>query len=236
MIMEKICLIIDDENQKNVFEAKIRDILKRKGIEVKLIYIDASSSDVRDDDLNIDLQKFEDKIDAEIHGKSIDVIACDYNLADAASINKIMGTDIIEILRAKRKRTPIILYSGNYEVVIKDIFEAYKNEKASENDCIGKIKKIYNSNILEFLKRATYPEKVNFVLLNPPEKSDQMILSELRYYGDYKFQSAYPVFDGKTLTQIADEIDKGSYDGNRFLHEIVQQVTSYMIEINSFKE
>lgn len=234
--MEKICLIIDDENQNEVFEAKIREILKRKGIEVKLIYIDASSSEVRDDDLNINIQKFSDKIDAEIQGKSVDVIACDYNLADAASDNKIMGTDIIEILRIKRKHTPIILYSGNYEVIIKDIFDAYKNEKCSENDCIGKINKIYNSNILEFLRRATYPEKVNLVLLNPPEKSDQIILSELRNYGNYKFQSAYPIFDGRTLTQIANEIDKGSYDGNRFLLEIIQQVTSYMIEINSLKE
>jgi hypothetical protein len=77
---------------------------------------------------------------------------------------------------------------------------------------------------------------VNLVLLNPPEKSDQIILSELRNYGDYKFQSVYPIFDGRTLNQIANEIDKGSYDGNRFLLEIIQQVTSYMIEINSYKE
>ena len=231
--MTKTCLIIDDENQQSVFDAKIRNVLSRKGIQANLIYIDASSAEVRDDDLNIDLDKFEKKIVSEIQGKSIDVIACDYNLADAASANKIMGTDIIEILRKKRKHTPILLYSGNYEVVIRDIFDAYKNKTVTEIDCIQRIRKIYSSNVLQFLQRASYPENVNTILINPPEKSDQIILSELRNYGDYKFKTAYPIFEGKTLNQIADEIDKGTYDGKSFLNEIVQQVASYMIETNS---
>ncbi|MCT4645795.1 MAG: hypothetical protein N4A74_12480 [Carboxylicivirga sp.] len=234
--MEKTCLIIDDENQKPIFDAKIKDVLKKKGIDAKLIYINASSHEVRNDDLHIDLEKFENKIKEEIKGKSIDVIACDYNLADAASANKKMGTDIIEILRNHRKNTPIILYSGNYEVIIKDVFDSYKKEESTEEESVNKIKRLYNNNISEFLKRSTYPEKVNTILINPPLKTDQIILSELRNYGDYKFQDAYPKFEGKTLSNIADEIDKNSYDGKQFLDEIIQQITSYMIETNSHKQ
>lgn len=235
-MMEKTCLIIDDENQNHVFDAKIKDKLKREGINVNLIYIDASSQDVRDDDLHIDLSKFELKITSEIEGKTIDVIACDYNLADPVDNNKKMGTDIIDIIRNYRKNTPIILYSGNYEVIIKDIFESYKKEESTEEESVDKIRKIYNNNISEFLKRNIYPDKVNSILTKPPIKSDQIILSKLRNYGNYKFQDAYPIFDGKLLSNIADEIDKSSIDGNRYLDEIIQQVTSYIIETNSIKE
>lgn len=233
-MIDKTVLIIDDENQTKNFNREIKAKLKQHGINVDLIFIDMSVYDVRDDDFFIDIDKFEKHFNDKTSNKNIDIIACDYNLADKAEV-PIKGTDLINIIRDYRKKTPIIMYSGNYEDIIKDIFDNYKNEIKTGGESIKEIKKLYNYNIIDFLKRADYYGKINHILRNPPEKTDVIILEELRKYGEYKFKSAYPRFDGKTLNEIATEIDKNSYSGNEFLEEIIQQILSYIIDTNSEK-
>lgn len=233
-MIDKTVLIIDDENQTKNFNREIKAKLKQHGTNVDLIFIDMSLYDVRDDDFFIDIDKFEKYFNYRISNKSIDIIACDYNLADKAEV-PIKGTDLINIIRNFRKKTPIIMYSGNYEDIIKDVFDNYKNDKKTAGESIKEIKNLYNNNILDFIKRSDYYGKVNYILKKPPEKTDVIILDELRKYGEYKFKSAYTRFDGKTLNEIATEIDKNSYSGNEFLEEIIQQILSYIIETNSEK-
>lgn len=231
-MIDKTVLIIDDENQTKNFNIEIKAKLKQKGINIALIFIDMSLFEVRNDDYFIDIDKFIKYFLYKTNNIGIDVIACDYNLADKAEI-PVKGTDLINIIRDFRRNTPVIMYSGNYEDIIKDIFDNYKNDKKSSGESIKEIKNLYNNNILDFIKRSDYYGKVNSILKNPPEKTDVIILYELRKYGDYKFKSAYPRFDGKTLNEIATEIDKNSYSGNEFLEEIIQQILSYIIETNS---
>ncbi len=231
-MIDKTVLIIDDENQTRNFNSKIKAKLKQDGINVDLIFIDMSVFDVRNDDLFIDIDKFKNHFNDKTSNKSIDIIACDYNLADKAEV-PVKGTDLVNIIRDFRKKTPVIMYSGNYEDIIKDIFDNYKNNRKTAAESIKEIKKMYHNNILDFIKRSDYYVKVNSILKNPPEKTDVIILDELRKYGNYKFKSAYPRFDGKTLNEIATEIDKNSYSGNEFLEEIIQQILAYIIETNS---
>ena len=49
---------------------------------------------------------------------------------------------------------------------------------------------------------------------------------------DLKLSSAYPIFSGKKLSQIADEIEKSTYQGQEFQQELIEQTIAYIIEIS----
>ncbi len=233
--MDRTVLIIDDENQEEIFDRDIQGKLKREGIEVNLVFIDMSSSDVRNEDSTINIDSFEDKFTSDIEGKHIDIIACDYNFSDKSEVPK-NGVDVIDVIRRHRKSTPIVLYSGNYNQIISEIFTDYKNNVRDQNETVKRLTKIYNNHISKFVTRTEYHNEINRILKSPPQNVEQMILKELTAYGDYEFESAYPKFSGKKLQEIANEIDKNTHGGKEFLDEIVQQVVGYMINVNSKKE
>ena len=54
----------------------------------------------------------------------------------------------------------------------------------------------------------------------------------MREYPDLKLSSAYPIFSGKKLSQIADEIEKSTYQGQEFQQELIEQTIAYIIEIS----
>ena len=156
----------------------------------------------------------------------IDVVASDFDLSD----DVVNGLDVIEIIRSIREKVPIILYSGNLEKAIKSVM----GDPASKDlpTLINDVKKLMLHHISEFIDRTGYAASVIKVLKNKDTSTKQILLKKLREYPDLKLSSAYPIFSGKKLSQIADEIEKSTYQGQEFQQELIEQTIAYIIEIS----
>lgn len=224
--MEQVCLIVDDKDQQHTCKAQIQDILKKDGYNVEIIFINTTSPDLLNDEQNIDKDKLTACIKDKIEGKHIDVVASDFDLSD----DVVNGLDIIEIIRSIRGKVPIILYSGNLEKAIKSVM----GDPASKDlpTLINDVKKLMLHNISEFIDRTGYAASVIKILKNKDTSTKQILLKKLREYSDLKFSSAYPRLSGKTRGQIADEIEKSTYQGQEFQQELIEQTIAYIIEIS----
>ena len=224
--MEQVCLIVDDKDQQHTFKAQIQDILKKEGHNVEIIFINTTSPELLNEEQNIDKDKLKACIKSKIEGKHIDVVASDFDLSD----DVVNGLDVIEIIRSIREKVPIILYSGNLEKAIKSVMgdPATKDLPTLIND----VKKLMLHHISEFIDRTGYAASVIKVLKNKDTSTKQILLEKLREYPDLKLSSAYPIFSGKKLSQIADEIEKSTYQGQEFQQELIEQTIAYIIEIS----
>lgn len=224
--MEQVCLIVDDKDQQHTFKAQIQDILKKEGHNVEIIFINTTSPELLNEEQNIYKDKLKACIKSKIEGKHIDVVASDFDLSD----DVVNGLDVIEIIRSIREKVPIILYSGNLEKAIKSVM----GDPASKDlpTLINDVKKLMLHHISEFIDRTGYAASVIKVLKNKDTSTKQILLKKLREYPDLKLSSAYPIFSGKKLSQIADEIEKSTYQGQEFQQELIEQTIAYIIEIS----
>ena len=87
---DKLCIIIDDKDQQRVFDSDVVVPLKREGYYVDGILINTTDPEILDDENNIDMDKLKAKIEEAMNGKSIDIIATDFDLSDE-KINGIQG-------------------------------------------------------------------------------------------------------------------------------------------------
>ncbi|NVO09136.1 MAG: hypothetical protein HXX16_04155 [Bacteroidales bacterium] len=229
-MIEKTCLIVDDEAayQKRVFETSVANNLRPKGINVNLILVDTTDKDLQTDE-KIDLKKIKLYIEDKIKNLKLDVVACDYEL----SSRDVNGIDVIREIRALRPKTKIFLYSGKYEKVIGDIVkEIQKGDQQSINSGIQAIKNIYSSRIEEFLERNDYSTRLVGVLQNNNDSIDDIFIKKIREYSELRFKSCYPIFEGKTLGEITEEIEKETHSSQKFLEELVEQTVAYLIKTN----
>ena len=224
--MKKVCLIIDDKDQQHTFEAQIRDILAKDGYTVDAVLINTTSPEVLDEAQNIDIAKLTEHIKRKIDSRHIDVVATDFDLSDE-SVN---GLDIIEIIRNIRSKVPIILYSGNLEKAIRSTIG--DTTKKDADTLIKDVKKLMLHQISEFIDRTGYTSSVIKILKEKESVTRQILLKKLREYPDMIFLSAYPRFDGKRLAEIADEIEKSTYQGQDFQEELIEQTVAYMLKIS----
>lgn len=224
---KKTCLIVDDEDQRGIFKTGIQDVLKRDGYDVDLIFIHTVRQEILDENQDIDKEKLTSFIKSEIDGKPIDIIVTDFNLSD----KNINGLDIIEIIREDRTKTPIILYSGNREEVIKST--VFNGEDLKQSDeLISSVKRLMLHNISEFTDRTTYTEEVNKLLKKKDNSTQNILLRKLRELSKEVFEPCYPELGGKKFEDIASEIEKDSIQGHKFQAELMEQVLSYMLDIN----
>lgn len=225
--MEKVCLIIDDKDQQHAFNAQIRDVLKGDGYNVTAVFINTTDPIVLNEEQNIDFKKLSNYIKDKISQIHIDVVATDFDLSD----DYINGLKVVEIIRniCNRKKTPIILYSGNLDKVIKSVIgDPVKDASILTAD----VRNLMLYHIYDFIDRTGYAESVNRLLKEKESSTKQILLKKLREYPDMKFMSCYSPFEGKTLGEIANEIEKASYHGQGFQSELIEQTVAYLIEIN----
>lgn len=233
--MEKICLIIDDEDQSRFFESQIQRVLKSDGCDVKLLYVNAKNPKLLDENQDIDLDVLKKCLCEIMRGKTIDVIATDFNLSD----ENINGLNVIEVIRNMGKRAPIVLYSGSREKVIKSIVgktdpnDPRKFILNEENLLIENVKRLILHDISDFVERTNYDQAVIKILREKESSTRQILLKKLREYPEMVFQSAYPQFSGKCLSEIADEIEKSTYHGQAFQEELMEQTVAYILQISN---
>lgn len=89
----KLCIIIDDVNQKRVFESVVAKPLKREGIHVDAIFVNTTDTDLLDNDQNIVLEKLRIRLTEIFRNKHIDVVATDFDLSD----DNVSGINVVEL-------------------------------------------------------------------------------------------------------------------------------------------
>lgn len=236
MSQEKTCVIIDDENQEEIFNKQIRDVLKIEGYRINLIFIHAANPIILNADNDIDENLLTKYIIQEIGEGPVNVVATDFDLSDKA----VCGIDVVKIIRNLRAKVPIVLYSGKREAAIKSVI--YNKEEAesgnivhtlkTEADLINDINKFMSLNITEFVERKLYTDKINYILKKKDNSIEYILPNALREYAEDTFQFGYTQFQGKKLKEIASEIEKETYLGSLYQKELLDQTIAHLIEIN----
>lgn len=229
-MIDKNCLLIDDEAgvQKRVFEQFVSTPLRAQGINVNLLIVDPTDKDLHSKE-KLDKEKLKQAIIRKIDGKKIDLVGCDYEL----SSDIVNGVDVVQIVRSLRSKVKIFLYSGKFEKILGDILSGYREaDAAAKAICLDKIKKIYGSRIEDFLERNDYPARFIGVLKKNDDSIDDIFLKKIREYNEYEFKSCFPQFEGKSLLEVANEIEKETHLGQKFVDELIEQTIAYLIKTN----
>lgn len=223
----KLCVIIDDVNQERVFASSVIKPLKRDGFYVDVIHIETTSRDILDEDNNIDVTKLQEKLAHTFNGRAVDIVATDFDLSD----EKINGVKVVELIRQIRPNVPVLIYSGKLESVIKHILGDYKQK--SSRELIASLKKLIRYNIIDYVEREGYPSAIIKHIKSKEAQLLSILLNKIREYSHLEFKSCYPSFSGRTLANIADEIEAQTPQGRDFQEQLIEQTIAYMIKINN---
>lgn len=88
------------------------------------------------------------------------------------------------------------------------------------------------TNIEDFYDRPNLDEIV-IGLLEKKILPEVILRNKLLEFPGFKFKHGYNKFLGKTLSQIADEIDKNTPHGRKMFLEIIERGIHHMIDLNT---
>ena len=223
--MSIYCLIIDDDNnQPKSFDTEIKRVLRQDGIEVDKLFVWTKDPKyIKEEDETLNYEKILSDCKAILRDNHISVIACDYGIA--TNKDNFTGVDLLADISDGYAGIHKILYSGTIHKVLKDIKD--RDDEQIETHLL-KLKKID-----DFNGGKGYAQKVIERLRNPEVKFQQNLLHLLKTkYPELTFKSCYPNFVGKSLKDVADEIEKDTPRGRSFQKALLDQVISYLIKIN----
>lgn len=223
---DKFCIIIDDEPQTEIIE----DLVHRaKGYGLQLIceqlnpqnFLEEISSD-GNKDFVINLEK----IKSELHTtkylrRKVDLILCDFGLQD----KKINGFEIIRNLRNEwNYKKKIILYSATIEDVIENILK--NDDKKTQ-----RLRNLMRAEISDFCDKD-YSESLLRVLREDKFSLESELEAFLIKFGDKKFRSVFPKYNGKTLYEISEELKVNSQDAIDFQKNFIENAIAHFLELN----
>ena len=158
-----------------------------------------------------------------------DVVACDFCFA-----NEILnGYDVIKWLinesngkRATIRKSLFVSYSGEEDKFTSNIIK---------NDELIKLIKL---KIHSFFTRPSLSNELSKLLIKDAEiiNLSNVIRDELEKHSEYKFKSVYPKFEGKSLGEIAKEVESDSLHGIAFQKYMVELTVAHIVQQNLAKK
>lgn len=226
--MVKRVLIIDDNNMsdfiENFKEGAIGDGLEE---DVVFDFLHLKGVDYQASDRSLDINKVKRFLQSKLlkNGK-IDIVACDFDLGD----NKVFGLEMVKEIRLIDESVNILMYSGNKEKISKHIVETIKNIQATD-DSVKKIKELLFNKIEDFVDREEHLKRVLIKMINKPNM-DVLIEKTLLLFPDLILKTGYKEYEGKTMSQISQEIQRNDYHPKHFKAEVVRRGVHHLVEIN----
>jgi len=233
MKLKKI-LFIDDGDISSNIETITRN-LKNKGFEVQANILNPKEQrfQIHNEESN-QLEADFGLIKAELSEKHFsiryDLVACDFCFAN----DKLNGYEIIKWLintskgqKATIRNAIFISYSGEEGKFTKNIIENHELIKLIKL----KIHSFYtrDNNLSNALSKLLLKEAETLNLSN-------IIRDELEKYADYNFKNIYPKFQGKTLGDVAREIESDSHHGMEFQKHMVELTVAHILDMNSVEQ
>ncbi len=225
-MINRSCLIIDNEDQSEEIEKLVRDA-NDIGIKLECYQLNiglTSFIEVLTNNL-IDKDKVVKVFKERFGRRNFNVVAFDYNLDDT----NIKGTDLIRIFNHYNllKKSPKMVYSGLLDDVLKDIIRDSNLDKA-----VAKIKSMVRNKVIDYLDRDNRDPQILKFLKEDPVSSELFVSDILNTHPDLIFENNFvsDKFVGKTYSQVAEMLDKDITLDNEFKKEIIEQVISYLTE------
>lgn len=224
--MEKVLLLIDDQNEHLVVLDNIKSILKTESILLINKYINPNDRIFWDDNRDPDINKLISGIINELNSLKPNLIIIDQYYSDN---NKYKGIDVISRLREipKFQKCSIFLISGNRRRIIKEIF----NSNITDDDKVAQLAKIINLKIDSFLDKDFKSEAIKHLKLT---KLNDILPTKLRNYeGENAIINKFsPKYRTLKFSELADIIESDSTEAKEILDEIFGLTLSHYVEIN----
>lgn len=228
MKQKKCILVVDDKPQTAV----IRGIKSKLSNAFDLEFIDIRTSLAtfkKDDSEDLDIEKLSCGIRNKITGKHIDIALTDFDLEH----DNFTGLDIINMVHQIRHRVKFIIYSGNWNKVIKSVFgDNFSN--MSTDEIVSGINNLLQSQIISCVDRTDYSEALAEHLKKDSDTYiEYRLASLLRANGNLKFESCFPDYKGKSFKEIADIIE-GHSDArySEWIDAVLAQTLAYLTKVN----
>ena len=225
-------LYIDDNRIDSQIE-NLRKKLKRAGFDLDETFLNLNDEKFKKRDENqkviLDLVKIKEYIIENYSQENFDIVASDYDYSD----EKLDGYQLLSWIKNQSKSqkyrlrfAQFCLYSAEQDKVV---------EKLNSPD---KIKKLVKLKIDDFIDRNDLANDLFSLFIKPKEKYSysKHLIDYLEKYPDLIFNSVYPKFKGKSLSEIAHEIEKDLPNGIDFQKNLVELTIAHLIELNKFED
>lgn len=225
---KKCVLLVDDKDQSAVMD-DIRYRMNSK-FDVEFLFIRTSRADFKKDYAEeVDPIKVKLEIQKKIADKDVDIAVTDFDL----NSEEINGFDVIEMTYSLRHSLKFLMYSGNWDKVIRCVIgKDYQN--AEIDKIVDGVNKLIHRNIVNCIGREDYRDELMRYLSEEKHISmEHRLVKLLRSNKNLTFLSCYPEFTGKTFGEIADIIEKGSDSrSDEWIESILSQTIAYLISVN----
>ena len=224
----KCVLLFDDKDQKNIINnIKLRT---KQEFDLDFIFIRTSAAELKKDDSeNLDIEKLKTKIVAETKGRVIDIALTDFDL----ECDYLTGLDVIHLVHESHKNVQFLIYSGNWNKVIRRVIgEDY--QQASPEQLVEGINQLIHDKIINCISRIDYQEDLLKYLRHRSEDSmEHRLCVLLQANGDEVFNSCCPELKGKTFGEIAEIIEnKSDARSDEWIEAVLTQAIAYLAEVN----
>ena len=221
----KRVIIIDDEDQSHVIE-RLKSLAKKNQIEAEFLQFNVGSSfdsDLMTHDNRIDLEKVKQVFEGRFRGK-IDLLCFDYNLSDES----VTGIELLQKIKPLRKNISTLMYSGQLDFIIEEIFRSYSEEDANSlSKAISKIKILIRPGMEGFVDRTNYDDEIIKILKRSKDTLDSIFEEKLSEYSDFS-TNFYDNLEVNSIRQMLDENDNNAMTLKR---ELVEQFVAYIIRL-----
>lgn len=228
MKKHRCILLVDDKDQGDVVENI--QIKMRSEFDLEFILIRTAAPEYKKDDSEeIDPDKLRAGIKTKIQYKMIDVALTDFDL-DSDIVN---GLCIVHIVHEFRPKINFLIYSGNWNEVIRTVVGGVYQEAQIDNLVEG-INAFIHDRIVDCIGRTDYKDDlIKYLRNNENDSIEHRLSSLLRAHGDMLFESCFPEFKGMTFNDIADKIDDRSDARiDEWIDAILAQTIAYLVKVN----
>ncbi|QBA23062.1 hypothetical protein EU348_18520 [Chryseobacterium indologenes] len=234
-MINRTCLIIDNEDQTEEIEKLVRDA-ENIGIHLECHQFNVGNtgySDILTAGF-IDIEKVVGEYRKKYKNFYFDIVAFDWDLED----ENITGVELIRKFTEHKiaKLSPKIVYSGVLDDVIKKIIqdnlEFKKSKPIIKDAAIAKIKSLVRNRVFEYLDRGQRDPMILKFLKEDIQSTELIIIQTLNKFPDLVFGNRFinKNFEGKTFKEIAEYLENDDLQGNEFKREIIEQVIAYLTE------
>lgn len=239
-MIERSCLIIDNEDQSDEIEKLVRDAgFSGILLDCQQFNVGSTSNPEFLTGGLIDIKKVIEEFKRKFKNKYFDIVAFDWDLED----EDITGVELIRHFTSSKilKFSPKIVYSGVIDEVLTKIVEEsldiVKTRGGAQKPVLKqigltKIKSLIKNGVLEYLDRGSRDAMILKFLKENLQSTELIISQVLRKHPEFKFENNFvnTKFNGKTFQELADVLENAELLGTEFKREIIQQVISYLTE------
>tara|TARA_R110001606_G_scaffold369772_1_gene525971 strand:+ start:628 stop:1323 length:696 start_codon:yes stop_codon:yes gene_type:complete len=225
-------LYIDDNRIDSQIE-NLRKKLKRSGFDLDETFLNLNDEKFKKRDENqkviLDLKKIKEYIIENYSQENFDIVASDYDYSD----ENLDGYQLLSWIKNQSKAQKYRLRFAQF-----CLYSAEQDKLVEQLNSPDKIKKLVKLKIDDFIDRNNLANDLFSLFIKPKEKYSysKHLIDYLEKYPDLIFNNVYPKFKGKTLSEIAHEIDKDLPNGIDFQKNLVELTIAHLVDLNKFKD